>query len=158
MSGTESTPPRQVPTLTDVVDVVDWPAAARPSAPGVGLATAPALSLAVALGQSPGLSQGQSQGHGPGRAPIAPPAKADAAPPEPLSALPSEAQLVEQILGEVQRQIDLMLEYRLREALMPVLARATENLIRDARGELASTLRDVVARAVAREIARHRSH
>ena len=112
MSGTESTPPRHVPTLTDVVD---WPA------------------------------------------PAALQAECHTASPEPVSALPSEAQLVEQILGEVERQIDLMLEYRLREALMPVLARATENLIRDARGELASTLRDVVARAVAHEIARHRS-
>ena len=148
MSSTESTPPRQVPTLTDVVDVVDWPAAARLSAPRLGLATARAPAVALGL----------SHGPGPGRAPVALLAEADTAPPEPVSALPSEAQLVEQILGEVQRQIDLMLEYRLREALMPVLARATENLIRDARGELASTLRDVVARAVAREIARHRSH
>ena len=73
----------------------------------------------------------------------------------PQSAL-TEAQLNERVLADVQRQIDLMLEYRLREVLSPLLARATDNLIREARNELASTLRDVVARAVAQELARKR--
>jgi hypothetical protein len=76
---------------------------------------------------------------------------------EPVIALPSEEQLVQRVLADLQRQIDLMLEYRLREALAPLLARAADNVIRDARGELASTLRDVVARAVAQEMARHRN-
>ena len=68
----------------------------------------------------------------------------------------TEAQLVQRVLADLQRQTDLMLDYRLREVLTPLLARATDNLIREARGELASTLRDVVARAVAQEMARHR--
>ena len=76
---------------------------------------------------------------------------------EPVIALPSEEQLVQRVLVDLQRQIDLMFEYRLREALTPLLARAADNLIREARGELASTLRDVVARAVAQEMARHRN-
>jgi hypothetical protein len=73
------------------------------------------------------------------------------------SALPAEEQITRQVLADLQRQIDLLLDYRLREMLAPLLARATDGLIRDARTELASTLRDVVARAVAQEISRHRA-
>ena len=49
-----------------------------------------------------------------------------------------------------------MLELRLRDALTPALARLTDALVRDMRAELASALRDVVARAVAQELLRHR--
>jgi hypothetical protein len=69
----------------------------------------------------------------------------------------SEEVLVQKVLVEVQRQVDLMLEYRLRECLTPVLTRAADHMIRDTRQELASTLRDVVARAVAQELSRHRA-
>ena len=69
----------------------------------------------------------------------------------------TEGELTQQILADVLRQTDLMLEYRLREALAPALARAADNLVRESRSELASTLRDVVARAVAVGLARHRS-
>lgn len=75
----------------------------------------------------------------------------------PLDALPSENELTRQVLADVQRQLDLMLDYRLRETLTPLLARLTDSLVRDARAELASTLRDVVARAVAQELSRHRA-
>ena len=70
--------------------------------------------------------------------------------------VPGESQLVQRVLADLQRQTDLMLDYRLREVLTPLLARATDNLIREARAELAVTLRDMVARAVALEMARHR--
>ena len=51
-----------------------------------------------------------------------------------------------------------MLEHRLREALAPVLARATDALVREARNELAATLRDVVgARGGAGTVAASRS-
>jgi len=76
---------------------------------------------------------------------------------QPPGGLPTEEQLVQRVLLDLQRQVDLMLEYRLREALTPLLARAADSIIRDARGELASTLREVVARAVAQELARHRT-
>jgi len=97
--------------------------------------------------------------------PEAPPASTDeAAIADPASTpapgehrLPSEAELIEQVLVQVQRQLDLMIEYRMREALTPLLARATDSLVRDARNELASTLRDVVARAVAQELTRLRN-
>jgi hypothetical protein len=45
---------------------------------------------------------------------------------------------------------------RLREALAPVLARAADALIRDARKELTAALREAVARSVAQELARRR--
>ncbi len=67
-----------------------------------------------------------------------------------------EEQLVERVWADLQRQVDLMLEYRLRETLAPILSRATEAVVRESRQQLASTLRDVVARAVAQELARHR--
>ena len=72
------------------------------------------------------------------------------------AALPDEDELIERVLADVGRQVELMLEYRLRETLTPVLARATDALVREARNELAQTLRDVIARSVAQELARHR--
>jgi len=68
----------------------------------------------------------------------------------------SDEQLIQRVLVDVQRQVDLMLEYRLREVLTAILTRAADGVVRDARAELASTLRDVVARAVAQELSRHR--
>lgn len=75
-------------------------------------------------------------------------------PPTPPAA--GEQELVQRVLANVQRQVDLMLEQRLREAMAPALARLTDALLRETRGELASTLRDIVARAVAQELSRHR--
>jgi hypothetical protein len=69
----------------------------------------------------------------------------------------TEEQLTQRVLIDLQRQMDLMLDYRLREVLTPLLARAADGIVREARSELASTLRDVVERAVALELARHRS-
>ena len=83
----------------------------------------------------------------------------------PASAAPDDAAptsqadlepLNQRVLADVQRQVDAMLEYRLREALGPVLARAADALINDAREELSRTLKDIVARAVSQEIKRQR--
>ncbi len=134
MNGGPGMPPDRVPTLTEVVA---WPAEGAPA----DVADNPAEVAAV-----PGM--------------VAPPEPLPTVDPTPArAALPAitEAQLTQHILTDVQRQIDLMLEYRLREALAPVLARATDSLVRESRSELASTLRDVVARAVAQEMSRHRS-
>ena len=67
-----------------------------------------------------------------------------------------EEQIVQRVLADLQRQVDLMLETRMRETLTPALNRASDALVRDLRHELASTLRDVIAQAVAQELARHR--
>jgi hypothetical protein len=74
----------------------------------------------------------------------------------PGASLPDEAQLTQNILADLQRQIDLMLEYRLREAIGPALARTADALIREVRTDLAASMRELVARAVAQELARHR--
>lgn len=68
-----------------------------------------------------------------------------------------EERIVDAVMAGLQTRIDLMVEYRLREALAPLLARAADAIVHDARDELAHTLRDVVARAVGQELARRRS-
>jgi hypothetical protein len=68
-----------------------------------------------------------------------------------------EEELVRRVLAELQRHVDLTLEYRLREALVPTLARISDMLIRETRVELADTLHQIVARAVAQELSRRGS-
>lgn len=108
----------------------------------------PTLTEVVALPETP-----------PAAGVVGVPAPAPVAAP-PVPAAPARAldedELVQRVLADVQRQVELMLEVKLREALAPVLTRATDALMREARNELASTLREVVARAVAQELARHR--
>jgi hypothetical protein len=96
-------------------------------------------------------------------APLGPAVEADVMAPSPADSAAtqhappmSDEQLIQRVLVDVQRQVDLMLEYRLREVLTAILTRAADGVVRDARAELASTLRDVVARAVAQELSRHR--
>ena len=79
---------------------------------------------------------------------------APGAPPE--SAPVDEARIVDTVMAGLQQRVDQMFEFRLREALGPVLARAADLVVSDARQELAHTLRDVVARAVSQEMARRR--
>ena len=135
MNGPRPQPPYGVPTLTEVVEPhLSPPPMAEPPQP-----LAPADALQAEVQASPAAA-----------AELAPPAR----PPEPPPF--DEAQLIERVLADLQRQVELMLEYRLREVLTPALQRATDALVRDARVELASTLRDVVARAVAQELLRHR--
>lgn len=94
-----------------------------------------------------------------------PPGVPAAAGPAPAAADPDpgagpavdEARIVDAVMAGLQPRIDLMLEYRLREALAPLLARATESIVQEARAELAHTLRDVVARAVSQEVVRRRT-
>jgi 3-oxoacyl-ACP reductase-like protein len=143
-SGPGRTPPAGIPTLTEVVP---WPGPA-PIAP---LPVPPLVPPQVP----------PAEVHAPSVAPAAAPTVAAvpvatsapvvaSAPDAPIN----ESQLAQRILADLQRQIDLMLEVRLREALAPVLARATDALIRDARKELTTAMRDAVARSVAQELAR----
>jgi hypothetical protein len=67
---------------------------------------------------------------------------------------PNEVLLTQRVLADLQRQVELMLEVRLREALAPILARASDALVRDARKELTAAMRDIVARSIARELGR----
>lgn len=144
-------PPAHVPTLTEVIEVPELPLP-EPLQPAT-------TDLSpVAYQPEPWLS-----------APA--PTLFDAPPQaEPMAALPAEpalpmapalpevteAQLAQRVLGDVQRQIDSMVDFRMREAMGPILARHSEALVRDLREELALTMRDVVARSVAQEMAKLR--
>ena len=127
MSSGATLPPDRVPTLTEVVA---WPQ------PPVPLHSEAQLALPTVEAR---------------------PVEADMLGARPLPLRVADEAMIEGVLVEVQRQVELMLDYRLREALTPLLNRAADNLVREARTELASTLRDVVARAVAQELARHRT-
>jgi hypothetical protein len=123
-------PPGRVPTLTEVVRMPEVQAPAVPAAVLEPQAFAP--SVPATLDSARG---GAVVGNSPAV---------------------DEEELVQRVLADLQRQIDLMLEVKLREVLAPALTRATDALMREARTELASTLRDVVSRAVAQELSRHR--
>jgi hypothetical protein len=77
----------------------------------------------------------------------------DAAPDDPA---PGDDPLVAAVLQDLQRHVDLMLEYRLRASLTPVLTQLADNLVHELRQELSETLRDVVKRSVRQELVRRR--
>jgi hypothetical protein len=62
-----------------------------------------------------------------------------------------------EVLFELEQRIGSVLDTRLREALAPTLARAADLMIREARQELAQTLRDLVDESVMRALER-RTH
>ena len=76
------------------------------------------------------------------------------APARPATPSPGDVQLTQRVLADLQRQVELMLEVRLREALGPILARASDALVRDAKKELTAAMRDIVSRSIARELGR----
>jgi hypothetical protein len=66
----------------------------------------------------------------------------------------TKSSCTQRVLADLQRQVELMLEVRLREALAPILARASDALgPRCAQGAHAA-MRDIVARSIARELGR----
>ncbi len=67
------------------------------------------------------------------------------------------AELSAEVLFELEQRIGSVLEARLREALAPALARAADGLIREAKHELAQTLRELVDESVTRALER-RTH
>jgi hypothetical protein len=155
--------PSQLPTLTEVIEltlptpVTDAGMTSAPPTQGVPDA-------------APIVTGGLASNHRPSWAPMTTvvlPTLNEVAMPMVASALPAiqapalevtEAQLAQRVLGVVQKQIDGMIDFRLKEALAPILARHSEALVRDLREELSRTMADVVARAVAQEMAklRHR--
>jgi len=127
MSEDRTRPPASVPTLTEVVALPARPAGAA------GQAVPQRASAAAAQAPAP---------------PTAPLADA--------RLLPTEDELRQHVLEAVQQQVELVLEYRVRELMSPILARAADTLVREARAELARTLREIVSRAVAAELRRQR--
>jgi hypothetical protein len=140
-------PPHRLPVLTEVVpsarsapppvaEVVEAPPPRAPVAP-VAQPAPPAFAATTPAALTP--------------LPPSPAPRAAAA----ATPLNEEA-IVQRVLADVQRQLDLVFEYKLRELLAPTLARMADSLIRDTRNELATTLREIVTRAVAQELQRTR--
>ncbi len=142
--------PLHVPILTEVIEVRDLVDSQAPP-PLAPPPMAHVLTLSEAV---------PAQSEGPAVAPplpvVAPASVFREAAMAPLQPMIDEAQIAQRVLADVQRQIDGMLEYRLREALVPILARVSETLVRELRQELSKTMTDVVTRSVAQEVARQR--
>ncbi len=167
MTPERAAPPQSVPTLTEVVA---WPEAGPepgtepvrepPPGPSHEPVREPPTEPAPVPERSPPLTTFPEPPILPAEPP---PVQAEssaapvASPPVAVPALISEDQLIQRILADLQHQVDLVLEYRIREALTPILTRATDALVRDVRAELSRSLRDLVARSVAQELRRQRS-
>ncbi|HJV96414.1 MAG TPA: hypothetical protein VJ608_10280 [Albitalea sp.] len=129
MATLRSQPPRRVPTLTEVVEdaVGDKTELGEPLIPLRQTLQEPRAEADVAPARSGALVAGAS-----------------------------ETQIAERVLTELLKQVDVMLEQQLRDALAPAIERMTETLVSEMRTELASALREMVARAVTQELSRHR--
>ena len=151
-----STTPRQqshrLPVLTEVVP------SARSAPPPVAEVVEPPPPPRAPVAPPPAFAATAPSALSPLPPPPPPRAAAPAAAPVAAPAAPplSEEAVVQRVLADVQRQLDLVFEYKLRELLTPALARIADSLIRDTRNELATTLREVVTRAVAQELHRNR--
>ncbi|MEN9416532.1 MAG: hypothetical protein RI988_152 [Pseudomonadota bacterium] len=145
MSGPFDPPtqPGALPVLTEELE--------HPAAPPPGHEPAPAVDPGFRPSAAAPLAELSPPGAGPAGAVVA----AAATVPEREPLLDARA-IEDEVMAELGQRIDLMFEYRLREALAPTLARAADLLIREAREEVALTLRDVVSRAVAQQLARRR--
>lgn len=165
MNGITRPHPAHVPTLTEVIDVQGQvPAASSAVASPVVAAPVSTVRPPVPLDALPVLGEvvlapPQQQPLPLSQQPQPQPQPLPQAATPPLQDAPpavSEAQLAHRVLSDVQKQIDSMLEFRLKEAMAPLLARHTEAIARDLRDELNRTLKDVVARSVAQELAKLR--
>lgn len=146
-----NTPPSRVPTLTEVVDFVpieDHEATAVQ--PGAAVQETPQAAKA----RTDVIAE-EAAAPLPVTAPVPPLAAPDLPPPG--ADLPSHDELVRQIMGDIQRQIDAMLEVRMKETLAPAITRFTDALARDTRAELGGVLKDVVTRAVTQALTKHRA-
>ena len=127
-------PPQRVPVLTEVVVMPKAKPEVDEEYPPFVPDPAYAETAPAPLGEWP-------PGPGTGAA-FMPPAAVD------------EAMLTQRVLANLDNQLDLMFEHRLRETLAPVLARTTDTLVREMRNQLAVSLREMVARAVSLELDR----
>jgi hypothetical protein len=124
-------PPRSVPVLTEVVVLPKSAPEAADEYPGFSSDPAYAATAPAPLDTAP--SRGM------------------AAPPP---VVVDETMLTRRVLADLDKQLDLMFEQRLRETLTPVLARMTDTLVREMRNQLAGSLRELVAKAVSLELER----
>ena len=78
------------------------------------------------------------------------------APRRPVEAV-SEDVLVQRVLERLDGQVDQVFDERMREALLPALARVADTLMAELRQQLHGTLREMVSQAVAVELV-HQAH
>jgi hypothetical protein len=136
-------PPQRVPVLTEVVVL--------PKAqPVAEVDEFPPLAPDPAYAATAPSPLGAPEAAGP---PVKPPPPPPAVPVTPPPAI-DEARIAQRVLADLDKQLDLMFEHRLREALSPVLARMTDSLVREMRNQLAANMREMVARAVSLELDR----
>lgn len=69
----------------------------------------------------------------------------------------SEEQLTQRVLLDLQKHVEQLLEQRLRETVEPALVRLADAMVNDTRDQLAAALHELVANAVAQELARHKT-
>ncbi len=126
-------PPQRVPVLTEVVTMPQAPAEVMEPYPEIVSENAQSAPLPAAPSEWPG--------------PAEPPA---------LAAFPEidETLVAQRVLVDLERQLDLMFEHRLRETLAPLLTRMTDTLVREMRNQLASSMREMVSKAVSLELDR----
>jgi hypothetical protein len=147
-------PPEEVPTLTEVVGFSETTQVDADQASAAAAARG-ANVMPLTLNVVPLHSLGSDLPAGTSSDASVPGAAAEG---PTVHGLPiDEDELAQRVLLDVQRQIDRMFEFRVRESVGPAFARLMESFIEQTRDELAVTLRDVVRRAVAQELARHRS-
>ncbi|MFM9914546.1 MAG: hypothetical protein ACKVOX_01965 [Rhizobacter sp.] len=149
--STATLPPMRVPTLTEIVE---WTPSMLTGAPEPRAADAdPAPELPEAA-LAPDITRPEVEACIEHAVEFVAGAEAEAL----LAAPPmiDESALAHRIVSDLQKQVDPMLEDRLRTALTPMLERLMQSLLQEARDELALTLRDVVAAAVSRELEQHR--
>ena len=75
--------------------------------------------------------------------------------PQPNSLEQQVTELSANLLFELESKVSLALESRLRDVLAPVLARAAETMVEEAKTELAGLMRELVEEAVTQAIERH---
>ena len=145
--GGARTPPRFVPTLTEVVAEGSG---APPAPPGPALAPA-AAPRPVAPPQQPAAAPAMARG-----AAVLPPAAAvRAQPPGGVAVRPVPEGFEEMMVHRVMQRVDVLLEKRLREAMAQVVQEQTRSILPRLREEVESVVRQSVYEAVADELASH---
>ncbi len=172
VSSVDHPNPAHVPTLTEVIEL-QMPAPVAEQ--GMSREARPAPAPMGAPGAAPIVTGGLASSHAsanwtPMTTVVLPVLNEVALPPVEapgaLAELPvlaevvtpeiDEAQLAQRVLSGLQKQVDSLVDFRLKEALAPVLARHADALVRELREELSQTMRDVVSRAVSQEMAKLR--
>ncbi len=153
-------PPMRVPTLTEVVDwppvqlvVVEEPAPAQPHAHAEGAVEVCIEEAAELTTAEPDVELPNELTPSLADVPVSDAPLHEPSPTPPID----EAALAQRIFTDLQHQVDSMLDQQLRAAMQPLLNRLADTLALQAREELASALRDMVALAVSREMIRLRA-